>query len=89
MKTEQTFFFEYNVPAGNNWCDRPDSYIDVVAKRHAQGLVIVTPVIHHNFDLRKVRDWNKALNEIQKIADDHFNSLTEPEADLALQEHLS
>jgi hypothetical protein len=82
------YFFQWNIPADNQFCGRTDDYVTVIAEWRGDfyndGItpyVSLTPVTHHFADLISVIDWYKAKCDIETIAQSHF-------ADIAKQERI-
>lgn len=75
-----TYFFQYNIPAENQYCGAPDRIIDVIAKwddtqRYKDGRPMVLdlmPVITHRYELMTVKDWAAATSDMEKIAEKYF-----------------
>lgn len=93
----QTYFFQYNVPADNHPLGRTDEYVDMVCKcdgrKYGDGTLIVNvlPVITHAYDLIVIKDWNRAIEDIKRIARKHFEGVEVDSylADVMIQSDLS
>lgn len=77
------YFFEYNIPASNQFAGYTTSYIEVIARwtegsyyNDGRPIVTVMPVITHMWDCQKVKDWYLAGQQIEKIAQKHFSELS-------------
>jgi len=75
----QTYFFQYNIPADNNYLGTTDRFINVLVQWNgntystdSRPIVNVKPVIFHSTDLRMVKNWDIALDEMEKIGEKHF-----------------
>lgn len=76
-----THFFQYNIPADNHFSGATDGYIDVVARWYesyysdGRPIVMATPLIRTMWDCTIVKNWLKAANDIEQIADKHFATI--------------
>jgi hypothetical protein len=81
----QTYFFQYNVPAENHFTGKSDYFVNVLCESDrnffTDGLdyVRVMPFIRHKIDLISVKDWDKAFDEMERIAKQHFDSINNAE----------
>lgn len=80
--------FQFNIPADNEYLDRTDSYINVIAEWNGgfytdgRPMVYVNPINLTFLDCMLVKDWSLARRQIERIAESHF-------AEIARQEKLA
>lgn len=78
-------FFQWNIPAENQFCGATDRYINIIAEWDGQlhsndtPWISLTPVVHHFADLIAVKDWYKAKCDIEAIAQKHFAEIAKAE----------
>ena len=80
-----TYFFQYNVPAENTRANETGYFINVFSEWNGEsfyhdGKPMVSckmPIIQHLYDCTNVKDWSKAVNEIDKLIDAHFTEIAE------------
>lgn len=71
-------FFQWNIPAENEFSGRTNRYINVIAEwsgncyDDGRPIVSLTPITHHFADLIAVKDWYLAKCDIEAIAQKHF-----------------
>ncbi len=85
---QHVHLFSYNIPAENQTNGQPDKFIHVIAEWNGgffdsgKPMVYITPVNATFYEINLVKNWRKATNEIEQIAENHF-------ADLAKQERIN
>ncbi len=74
-----THFFQWNIPADNQFTGRTDRYINVIAEWNGDAfftdgtpMCYVNPVNLCFFDCIQVKNWYLAYDQIKKIAKNHF-----------------
>jgi hypothetical protein len=82
-------FFQWNIPKDNHLFGATDEYINVIAKwdgtsfySENRPIVFRNPVNMRFSDAMQVKDWRKAIAQIDNIAEEHF-------AEIAKQERLN
>ncbi len=81
----QTYFFQYNVPAENHSSNKPDYFVNVLCEcdKHyfdnGDDFLRIMPFINHKLDLVSVKNWDKAFDEMERIAKKHFESINNAE----------
>ena len=80
------YFFQWNIPADNQFSERTDRYIDVVATWNddafytdGRPMVFVKPFDFDFGDAMQVKDWYKAKCDIDQIAQNHFAEIAKAE----------
>lgn len=79
------YFFQYNVPADNARSGFTNMFVNVFSEWNAEQfyqdgrpmIISILPVIRHLFDLTIVKDWQKAVNDIEDIVEKHFAEIAE------------
>lgn len=89
----QPFLFNYNIPADNHVAEWPDKFICVYAEyTHTSSngdanacVRLVNPLL---YQVSQIKDWKKAANEIEQIAQQHFQRLVDLDRRLQAEDTL-
>ncbi len=86
---QYTHMFSYNIPAENQLCGYTDRYIHILCEwdgvtfySNDRPMIRVSPVNLSFAECISVKNWLKAHNDIEKIAESHF-------AEIARQEKIN
>lgn len=81
-----THLFSYNVPAENHYVGKPDFFIHVIAEwdgtsfyGEGRPMVHINPINLSFYEAVCVKDWAKAKNDIEKLAENHFAEIAKME----------
>lgn len=95
MKTK-VYFFQYNLPVENSKNGETDCFIDCAAEwngsfYHSTKRPVVInegPIFSRltNYHLMVVKDWNKVLRDVERIAQEYFSDLVKPKNVVELAE---
>jgi hypothetical protein len=78
-------FFQWNIPADNQFSGQTDRYIDVVVTWYGGYYTDGRPMVYAdgiNFsfsDAFQVKDWYTAKRQIEQLAEAHFNEIAKAE----------
>jgi len=79
---QHVHFFQYNIPADNQFTGRTDRYINVMAEwdsnhvyEDGRPMVFCFPINFTFSDCMQVKDWCLARFDIDKLAEQHFTEL--------------
>ena len=79
------YFFQWNIPADNHLAGDTDGYINILASWNGNSyssgkpIVYATPVNLSLWDCMKVINWRIASDQIEAIAENHFEALARQE----------
>jgi hypothetical protein len=73
------FYFQYNLKADNHKNGLTNHYIDVKVERMPNTSIIYTTPLVEKIDLRVVKNWNTAMDDMEQIGEKHFKEIIEQE----------